>query len=829
MQGNIETVIAPAAKTRLDRALALFTDVRAGEGATAVLMLVNVFLLLVCYSVIKTVREPLILLGGGAEVRSYAAAGQALLLMGFVPLYGLVASKVSRLKLIVGVTLFFVACIELFALAVSARVPYVGVAFFIWVGIFNISLVAQFWSFANDIYRREAGDRLFPVIMIGMTAGAPLGSIVAARLFRAGLTPQVILQVSALLLTLSVGIYFLINRREAGTTRAAAEPLAPAGGFGLVLGNPYLRLVAALVVLLNIVNTTGEYVVARLLTAHVSELAAAAPGFNKQAFIGAFSGEYQFYVNITALLLQAFVTSRLVKFRGLQGALLALPLIALGGYSLIAAGVGFTAVRWLKTAENATDYSIMNTARQLLWLPTTREEKYKAKQAVDAFFVRAGDVVSAMVVYAGTQLLHLGPSQFAMVNVVLTLAWIGVAFRLLRPVESRPRMAMPRLAGVGAAAAVAGVLALATPASAQDSRADQLAAQRAEKAANLHPYEPTSLERRIEFLNRQLFAPRTLYPLVGSVFEGGGIAVGPGMRRPFGDTGLFSAHAAFTPRGYASAVANLRMPEFGNGRVHVEFNGDRIHAPAVAFYGVGNDSEKAHKTTFGYDTATVSTGARVQLFAKTSIGGTFGYMDTETDGGDATRLALPSLTPSYIRSAVFAEFDSRTSPGYTREGGLYRAQFSRYAQVNGDAFSFSRVDAELQRFVPLFGDRQVIALRATAASTFAGADQAVPYYLLPELGGHHTLRGYSSFRFRDRNRLLLSGEYRWTAGPLADMSLFMDAGSVAPRFQDLASQELRTSFGVGITVHTPNATMARLEVARSREGIGVLISFGPSF
>src|SRR6476659_2925751 len=110
MQGNIETVIAPAAKTRLDRALALFTDVRAGEGATAVLMLVNVFLLLVCYSVIKTVREPLILLGGGAEVRSYAAAGQALVLMGLVPLYSWFTSRVNRKQLLVCVTLFFVVC-----------------------------------------------------------------------------------------------------------------------------------------------------------------------------------------------------------------------------------------------------------------------------------------------------------------------------------------------------------------------------------------------------------------------------------------------------------------------------------------------------------------------------------------------------------------------------------------------------------------------------------------------------------------------------------------------------------------------------------------------
>src|SRR3954465_1508380 len=193
-------------KSRLDRALSLFTDVRPGEGAIAVLMLLTIFLLLVCYSVIKTVREPLILLGGGAEVRSYAAAGQALLLMGFVPLYSWFASRVDRARLLVGATLFFIVCIELFALAVAARLPYVGVAFFIWVGIFNMSLVAQFWSFANDIYTKPAGDRLFPIIMVGMTAGAPLGSIVAARLFRLGIAPELILQISAVLLAASVAI-----------------------------------------------------------------------------------------------------------------------------------------------------------------------------------------------------------------------------------------------------------------------------------------------------------------------------------------------------------------------------------------------------------------------------------------------------------------------------------------------------------------------------------------------------------------------------------------------------------------------------------------------
>jgi AAA family ATP:ADP antiporter len=419
--------------TPLDHLLSLVADVHPGEGATAVLMLVNIFLLLISYSVIKTVREPLILLGGGAEVRSYTAAGQAVVLMGFVPLYSWFASRVGRVKLLVGVTLFFIIDIELFALAVAAKTPYVGVVFFIWVGIFNISLVAQFWSFANDIYTKAAGARLFPIIMVGMTAGAPIGSFIAGHLFGMGLTPQAILQISAVLLLGTLLLYLLLNAAQTGRAAAVREtPLAAGGGFGLVFRSSYLRLIAVLVILLNVVNTTGEYLIARLLASHANAMAAADPAFNTQAYIGAFTGDYQFWVNVAAFLIQTFLTSRLVKHTGLRGALLALPLIALGGYTIIAAGVGFAVVRWVKTAENATDYSIMNTARQLLWLPTSREEKYKAKQAIDTFFVRGGDLLSAAAVYLGTQVFRWDVAGFALGNVVLTLVWLGIAGWILR-------------------------------------------------------------------------------------------------------------------------------------------------------------------------------------------------------------------------------------------------------------------------------------------------------------------------------------------------------------------------------------------------------------
>ena len=177
-------------------------------------MLVNIFLILVCYSVIKIVREPLILLGGGARNAVLRRCRTGTALDGLRAVLQLVCLTCRpRLKLLIGVTLFFIINIQLFALAVAADASYVGILFFVWVGIFSISLIAQFWSFANDICTKEAGNRLFPIITIGMTAGAPLGSVVAGRLFGAGVEPQLILQVSAALLFAS---WILLARQPTG-------------------------------------------------------------------------------------------------------------------------------------------------------------------------------------------------------------------------------------------------------------------------------------------------------------------------------------------------------------------------------------------------------------------------------------------------------------------------------------------------------------------------------------------------------------------------------------------------------------------------------------
>jgi len=420
--------------TLLERFLRLFSDVRTGESTTVLLMLTNVFLLLVCYYVIKTIREPLILVEGGAVGKSYSAAGQALVLMAFIPLYGWFSSRVDRFKLIIGVTLFFVINIEVFSLAVAANLPHVGVLFFIWVGFFSVTLIAQFWSYANDIYTKEAGNRLFPIIGIGMTAGAPVGALIAERLFATGIPPQMMLHISSFLLLVSLACYAFVNRREErkGEEKSATQTLAKGNGFSLVFKSRYISLIALLFVLLNVVNTTGEFILSQLATSRAATLLAQGAISDEGAYLGQFYGNYFLWVNIVAVILQAFLVSRIVKYGGLRWTLLILPFVSLGAYGIIAAGAGFAMVRWAKTAENTTDYSIMNTARQLLWLPTTREEKYKAKQAVDTFFVRMGDVLSAAFVFVGTTWLGLKVSGFAAGNILLIGIWVGVAFLILR-------------------------------------------------------------------------------------------------------------------------------------------------------------------------------------------------------------------------------------------------------------------------------------------------------------------------------------------------------------------------------------------------------------
>ena len=166
---------APAPdKGWLERLLSPIADVRRGEAASALLMTLTMFLVLGGYYLLKTAREMFILSEGGAEVKSYSSAGQALLLLVLVPAYSAFASRVNRMQLVQWVTLFFACNLVLFLLALGAGL-HIGIVYFLWVGIFNVMVIAQFWAFAADLYTEEQGKRLFPLIGVGSSLGAWVG------------------------------------------------------------------------------------------------------------------------------------------------------------------------------------------------------------------------------------------------------------------------------------------------------------------------------------------------------------------------------------------------------------------------------------------------------------------------------------------------------------------------------------------------------------------------------------------------------------------------------------------------------------------------------
>jgi AAA family ATP:ADP antiporter len=295
--------------------------------------------------------------------------------------------------------------------------------------------VAQFWAFTNDIYSEEAGKRLFPLLGLGASVGAVAGSFIAQRLI--GLLGMMsLLLIAAVILLVSAGLGQWVHAREASgaespRTQSASLPIGGARGdaFALVYRNPYLRSIALFSLLFTCVKTNGDYLLARLVKAAASSTAG---GISADQFIGSFYADYFFYVDIVSLVLQAFVVSRLVKYVGTRLSFYIMPALALLDATTITLLPLLRIVRVGKVLESATDYSLNNTVRNLLWLPTTRREKYLAKQAVDTFFVRLGDVASAALVFLGAHWLGWGVVPFAGCNVVMSCCWLVLAGIIMR-------------------------------------------------------------------------------------------------------------------------------------------------------------------------------------------------------------------------------------------------------------------------------------------------------------------------------------------------------------------------------------------------------------
>ena len=403
-----------------------------------------VFLLMAAYYVIKPVREELILsTPNGAEFKAYAAGASALVLLLFAPVYERLVQRIRRDRLLILVGGFFaMTALGFFWLSRSAMLrPYLGIPFYLWASVLGMMLVAQFWSLASDIHGEAEGRRLFVILGLGQSLGAVSGSkftawLLSSNLLGGYLDVSVLLLVSAMLLTLATLVlqYALRAAAANGRPHQASIEAQPLAGFQLLLRHRYVGMLAGLSLVLTLVNSNGEYLLGKMLRVTFDALPAAAqPGF-----FASFYGDFYFYVNLLSLVVQALLVSRIVRFGGLGRAVMVLPMIAMVGASAVAFLPLLAIMRVAKTLENAVDYSLNNTARNMLWLPTTTDMKYKAKYLVDTFMVRMGDVAAGLLVLvstSGMQMLGYAPLDvrgFALVNALLCTAWFALGLALSR-------------------------------------------------------------------------------------------------------------------------------------------------------------------------------------------------------------------------------------------------------------------------------------------------------------------------------------------------------------------------------------------------------------
>jgi AAA family ATP:ADP antiporter len=450
--------------TAVERFLRLFTEVRPGEGRTAIIMFLNVFLILCSYYFIKPLREGWIAVSdiqslSKMEVKAYSSFGQSLLLVAVVSYYGRLADRWDRSKLITWATLFCMSNMVVFWFLQPdffiRNLPFTGIAFYLWVGMFGVFVVAQFWAFAADLYSDEQGRRLIPMVAIGATAGAASGSWITNMLVGSGIIGAEFLLLAALVpLTVSIYLTGVADRRgpvgsdegdgkrdESSSHEPVQRPAAAKTqrALDIVLRNRFLFAVALMTLIMSWVNTNGENLLFRVIQeflAHDAETQgvtgdAALLKFTRDGTT-VFYGNFYLWVNIVALFLQAFVASRLLKYGGFAAILLLMPVVALVSYTVMALVPILGVVKFWKIAENSTDYSINNTARHVLWLPVTPEMKYKGKPTIDTLFVRAGDGLAAVTVLIGVQFLSLSTAAFFAFTVALVLVWLALSRVVIR-------------------------------------------------------------------------------------------------------------------------------------------------------------------------------------------------------------------------------------------------------------------------------------------------------------------------------------------------------------------------------------------------------------
>lgn len=380
-----------------------------------------------------------------------------------------------------------------------------------------------------------------------------------------------------------------------------------------------------------------------------------------------------------------------------------------------------------------------------------------------------------------------------------------------------------------------------TPAA--ETREAVIARQQQEKARVSAPYKPGRVEALFQRFERRGFplsgTPPGFYPALGSVYPGGGMAFGAGYRQFTGHSTFLVFQGLYSIKTYKRLETTFRSPGHARGRLDFGGQAGWLDAPRIDYFGLGPDTDRQAGTVFRLQESYGEGGVTwrpVRWFQLEGSGGYEAYNQSSGTGSKTsiedrfTAATAPGLgeDPTFAHGSTTASLRWLTSPAYARRGGFVRWTYEGRARLDEDG-SFGVTRTELVQHIPVLRETWVLSLRGRADAIVGDATNA-PFFLLPSLGSGSTLRAFSTGRFRDRQSVLLSGEWRWIPSRLAlDLALFIDAGKVGATWNDVTSGAMKTDYGIGLRIHTPAATALRIDLARGAEGMRLVVASSAPF
>lgn len=380
-------------------------------------------------------------------------------------------------------------------------------------------------------------------------------------------------------------------------------------------------------------------------------------------------------------------------------------------------------------------------------------------------------------------------------------------------------------------------LMVSAPARAQEpepaTRTALLEREQAQKAAEAKPHVPGAAEKYLNRAETMLTNGMRWHPFFESAYSGGGFTVGAGYRSFVGSYNTMDVRGSITPSGYKRIEGEFVAPRLFNRQgVLVAVAGWR-EATQVGFYGIGGDTPIENKTVYGF----TQPYGRMDLTFRPARGpflirgGVEASQWNQGSGSGSNPSVEEVYTPesltglgesiAYLHSQATAGFDSRPSPGYARRGGFYGVTLHDFSDT-GNGYGFNQVDYEALQHVPILREAWVLSFRGAVSTTQAKGGQAIPFFMLPSVGGGSSLRAFSSWRFRDRHMLELQGEWRIMVNRYVDTAVFYDTGKVVSDTSDLNLDGLKHDAGFGFRFHGPFSTPLRIDLATGSDGFHIV-------